>query len=174
MMQALIVDSNLFGENLPRDVKEAVEGRRVRIVDAPNTQISADLKNSNHRRYQEYKRQSFMVEACGDSVNRKIISIKRTDLLRSNDPHFVALAIITQANILVSNDRNLGADFNDWKRIDRDSGCIAVQRPLTKREKHIIRTNGERPTKIRDIKRFLTIAKIKSDCCECQINGGGC
>ena len=47
------------------------------------------------------------------AVEAKEDELNRTDTIRSDDPHIIALAIIANVKVLVSNDRTLHEDFKN-------------------------------------------------------------
>lgn len=44
-------------------------------------------------------------------VHKKVNEVK--DIIRSNDPHIIALALIAQVKVLISKDNNLIRDFKE-------------------------------------------------------------
>ena len=61
-------------------------------------------------------------EIPSQEVEAKENELNRTGTIRSNDPHIIALAIIANVKVLVSNDRRLHEDFKDrnlgrWQRL---------------------------------------------------------
>lgn len=58
------------------------------------------------------------------AVNAKTDEIRRTGLCKSNDPHVIALANISGARLLYSNDGSLQKDFTDKRLIDGPRGKV--------------------------------------------------
>ena len=58
------------------------------------------------------------------SVAEKTEQIRKEKLCRSDDPHILALAQISGARLLYSNDVNLQHDFSDKKLIDNPRGKV--------------------------------------------------
>ena len=52
-------------------------------------------------------------EIPSQEVEAKEVELNRTGAIRSNDPHIIALAIIANVKVLVSNDRRLHEDFKN-------------------------------------------------------------
>ena len=46
-------------------------------------------------------------------VQEKVDALEQTGILRSDDPHIIALARIAKVKVLVSNDKTLNADFRN-------------------------------------------------------------
>lgn len=180
MTRAVIIDSNSFGAGMHPVVKDAVHKSDIKVLNAPNTQVSKELKRANEKRYAEYYRRGFFEDVCGVSVKRKGKQLRKMNCYISNDPHFVALAIVSATNILVSNDKDLWCDFKNCKSIDQKSCCTKCPQLPGKASRKIIHTltKGNKkpiqsmPHKV--AKRLLVNASAPSNICECQINGGGC
>ncbi|MXY40618.1 MAG: PIN domain-containing protein [Rhodospirillaceae bacterium] len=60
----------------------------------------------------------------GNEIDRRKAEISRIGQARSNDVHIVALAQISGARLLYSNDRKLIDDFKDKSLIDRPRGKV--------------------------------------------------
>lgn len=59
-----------------------------------------------------------------DSVNSRIDEIESSSVFRSNDPHVIALAQVSGARLLYSNDSDLQQDFKDKSLIDNPRGRV--------------------------------------------------
>lgn len=59
-----------------------------------------------------------------DSVNAKMEKLQSANSCRSNDAHIIALAQVSGARLLYSNDANLQRDFKDKNLIDSPRGKI--------------------------------------------------
>ena len=57
-------------------------------------------------------------------VDERTDALRRERTCRSNDPHVVALAQVSGARLLYSNDRTLQEDFRDRRLLDRPSGKV--------------------------------------------------
>ena len=58
------------------------------------------------------------------SVDKRTEQIKEENLCRSNDPHVLALAQVSGARLLYSNDSRLQGDFKNGKLIDNPRGRV--------------------------------------------------
>ena len=61
-------------------------------------------------------------------VNDRTQALEGAGLCRSNDKHVIALAQISGARLLYSNDRNLNNDFRDTSLIDNPQGKVYTTR----------------------------------------------
>ena len=61
----------------------------------------------------ELQRRNKLKEIPPQEVESKENELNRTGAIRSNDPHIIALAIIANVKVLVSNDRRLHEDFKN-------------------------------------------------------------
>ena len=59
-----------------------------------------------------------------DAVNEKMKKLQRENACRSDDPHVIALAQISGARLLYSNDADLQQDFKDKNLIDSPRGKV--------------------------------------------------
>ena len=59
-----------------------------------------------------------------EAVEKKTTALKRSDVCRSNDPHIVALAQLSNARLLYSNDDDLRHDFGNKQLIDQPRGKV--------------------------------------------------
>ncbi len=80
---------------------------------------------------EEFRLWAMEAERKGDlRVKRKEIVMKESKRistysnLRSDDPHIIALAVVSGARLLYSNDQDLHRDFKDKKLIDDPRGSI--------------------------------------------------
>ena len=86
------------------------------------------LRELNETRASEWLRQA-QIAGLVRSVNEEDVRARTTELLRqqrcrSNDPHVIALAQVSGARLLYSNDRALHRDFKDTSLIDNPAGRI--------------------------------------------------
>ena len=58
------------------------------------------------------------------AVEAKASELRRQQMCRSNDPHIIALAIISGARLLYSNDEDLQIDFKTKGLIDKPRGKV--------------------------------------------------
>ena len=65
-----------------------------------------------------------MMTASDIEVNAKTVELRREGMYRSNDPHVLALAQVSGARLLYSNDRALQQDFKNKELIDDPRGRV--------------------------------------------------
>ena len=175
--KAIILDTDSHGKQLRDVVKQALYDRKVKIVLGKDTSLHREVSGKNQnpkkkdegRRYREFSRNKFYHFICGESVNKREKQLRKENCYTSTDPHIIALAIISGANILVSNDRELIDDFKGCAAIDARSDCLS-------KKGRVIERKAIRPVSPNDriVGELLRNARIKYECCECMINGGGC
>ena len=118
--------------------------------------------------YKEYARNGFFHFVCEESVSRKNNHLIQRGLVQSDDQHIIALALVSAANTLHTEDKALIHDFLNCDNIHKRTCCIKG-RANTKRK--VIRATSANSTKV---KQILRDANALYNCCECKINGGGC
>ena len=59
-----------------------------------------------------------------DAVNAKTDQLQKAGLCKSNDPHVIALAHVSGARLLYSNDGSLHQDFKNKRLIDNPRGKV--------------------------------------------------
>lgn len=97
----IILDANLFSEYLQNTpdmvpVRQWLEGntrtrKRGKLAYSPTAKFRAEV--GRHR------------------FRRKLVELRRAGLLKSDDPHIVALAVAGRVSVLVSRDQALHEDF---------------------------------------------------------------
>ena len=183
--RALIIDASVFGE-LRSEVSKAVKNK-LKIVISEGGKLEKELRKAKPERFSEYKRTlRFYDEICNECVEEKIeqlelvdreaINRKTTRLLRSNDSHVIALAIISGANVLVTADQDLQEDFGKCNSIDnranREKRNGFKRNNLQPDRKVITQKTPEKPVETSSAvaNRLIRSAKIKYQPCECQEN----
>lgn len=59
-----------------------------------------------------------------EKVEQEVTKLKQSGLLLSNDPHVIAVARLSRARVLCSQDGNLHRDFRNKKLVDQPRGHI--------------------------------------------------
>lgn len=178
MTKALIIDANSFGKNLHDEVLKALRTGKIKAILSRGGKFEDELRTANMKRYAEYRKQNIFHYVCDVSVKRKYKQLKQQkstnpQLYKSDDPHVLALAIVSAANTLVSSDRHLCDDFKQCEKIDQESGCLPNQGLPTTGKRKLIMSKGSLDNK--KTSRIIKNAKAKSCRCQCQcMNGGGC
>ena len=183
--KALIVDANVFAKLRP-EVRNAVR-ETLKIVISKGGKLENELWNAKRERFAEYKRtRRFYDKICNEcveekteqleAVNRDAINRRMRRLLRSNDSHVIALAIISGANVLVTADQNLQKDFSECNSIDnranREKRNGFKRNNLQPDRNLITQKTPEKPVEASSAvaNRLIRSAKIKYQPCECQEN----
>jgi predicted nucleic acid-binding protein len=172
MTNALIVDANCFISHFRKEVEDAVRKKKLKILLSENSKLKKELKGANEKesgKFKEYSKMDAFHFVCEKSVNKKHEQLEKCSALTSDDPHVIALAIVSGANILHTEDSKLKDDFKNCKEIDRQSGCIERQNHPSSRK--VIKANSPNS---REVERILKTASAKCEKCKCMINGGGC
>ena len=171
MTKAIILDANRIGRNMRKEVKEAIYKRRIRILIFKGGKLERELKGRRERGstcFREYAKNGFFHNVCERSVTKKNNHLIQEGLIRSDDQHIIALALVSAANTLHTEDNTLIEDFLNCDDIDTRNSCIkSRQNPKRK----VIKATSPNSA---EVKRLLNSAKASFDCCECMINGGGC
>ena len=126
-----IVDANavweVFGSNRPEAGQKFFDwltvGSGILIVGG---KLRSEI--SSNKRFKEWAKEAIIsgrMRIEDDSeIDRIEAEISRAGQARSNDVHIVALAQVSGARLLYSNDRRLNDDFKDRSLIDRPRGKI--------------------------------------------------
>ncbi len=89
-------------------------------------QLRRELDKNN--KFREWLKQAVLSGRANkyndDEVEDKTEELKNAGLCRSDDPHTVALAQISGARLLFTNDEDLKKDFTDKKLIDNPPGKV--------------------------------------------------
>jgi predicted nucleic acid-binding protein len=72
----------------------------------------------------------------GESIDQEEAVVEGTGLCRSNDPHVIALARISGARTLCTNDRNLERDFKNLQLVSNPKGSIYKRRTHARLLRH--------------------------------------
>ena len=131
-----ILDANVvaqvFGDNRPSAGEEFfawLVRRHGRLV------VSSELKKELDRGHRRFRAWAVEAQAAGrlisapeEDVIRKTEELRQAGSCRSNDAHIIALAQVTKARLLYTNDRDLHADFTDRRLINAPKGRIYTTR----------------------------------------------
>ena len=152
-----IVDVNVapevFGDNPPPAAEkffEWLERGGGRLVVGGKLLEELEENSPDFRRWgQAAQLAGKMIIVNEREVETRTRQIEREGAIRSDDPHILALAQVSGARLLYSNDRNLGDDFRDRKLIDNPPGRVYT----TRRDKNAPRSQDN--TKFRRSHREL-------------------
>ena len=85
--------------------------------------------NENFRAWWQEATASGRVERVSDeAVEAETVRLAERKACRSNDEHVIALALVSGARLLYSNDRDLGDDFRNKKLIENPPGKVYTTR----------------------------------------------
>ena len=146
MRKSIIVDANSFGSNLRHDVRQAIADGKVKVVIPLEGKFREELRNSNKSLFATYSNSGRFHYICVKQLHETCKRLKsaectacrrfrKCNCIKSNDSHVIALAIVSGANILVSNDKKLSEDF---KR------CTKTHINLGGKRDHLLPVDGKR------------------------------
>ena len=127
-----IVDANVahevFGENAPpagARFLDWIDNGNGRLVAGGLLMSELERSSPDFREWAEEAQQSgkLLVESAGE-VENKTATLREAGACRSNDHHVIALAQVSGARLLYSNDRALQDDFRDKSLIDSPRGRV--------------------------------------------------
>lgn len=126
-----IVDANVVSELWDSSGSAAGQGFRC-WVEGPNGrlavggQLRQELGSSNAARWlQELDRTGKLTSVDDSRVNRQAARLRSDPAsCMSDDHHVIALAQISRARLLFSNDKDLHKDFKNKRLIDQPSGTV--------------------------------------------------
>ena len=125
-----IVDASVAGEVFGPSRTPAgkeffnwVNQRRGRLV--TGGKLLAELNKTPAREWVRQALISGQIRAMDEGdVEAKTRELRRENVCKSNDPHVIALAVISGARLLYSNDEDLHNDFTAKSLIDKPRGKI--------------------------------------------------
>lgn len=121
-----IVDRNVVGELL-KQTHEAARGFYQWLVDRGTLVVGGQelreafyKRNNDKERYivNELRSAGKIIEEEDDNVEKKASGLRKTNSCQSDDEHIIALAQISGARLLYSNDKVLHKDFRNKELID--------------------------------------------------------
>ena len=169
---ALIVDANVFRDLRP-EIKDAIINRNLKIIISKKGLLESELRTAKKTLFREYKRQKkFYDTICNESVERKMKHLEylkqKQDLLCSDDAHIIALAIVSGANVLVTEDQKLIDDFGKCNDIDRQSECTSRERIRRK----VIKKTSPKDSNV--VKGIIRNAEVRYKSCQHKTSGCFC
>ena len=168
-MNALIIDANCFSKgNMRSEVAIAIEGGKLIPIWSSGGQLESELKRANLNVYTIYAHKKKFFCVCDVCVQRKTAHLRSNGNLKSNDAHIVALALVSGANVLTTDDASLKYDFKDCDRIERSSNCRRRQ------GRRIPRKVIQSSTNSKDVNDLLSKASARYKHCPCHCDRTGC
>ena len=127
-----IVDANVAGQLFGRTRPEAAEkfyewlnGRNGRMVVGGKLLEELIAGSGDFGRWaREAVLAGKMIRISDSEVNARTEELRREGIHRSNDPHILALARVSGARLLYSNDGDLQQDFGDGDLINNPRGRV--------------------------------------------------
>ena len=168
--KALIIDANCFsGNNLRDEIKDAIIRGDLVPIWSKSGQLANELKKANFIRFRQYANAGKFYCVCNICVERKTEHLKSNCDLQSNDEHIVALALVSGANTLATNDCPLINDFKNCNKIESSSSCRKRQGNAIPRR--VIQASSPAP---KLVAKLLQQATAKYKHCPCQCKQSGC
>ena len=138
--------SEVFGENRPSAgtrFREWIDSGRGRLVTGGKAREELYRASERFRLWARSAiRYGRLKEESDDRVNAQTAVVVEAGMHKSNDPHVLALAIVSGARLLYSNDRDLQTDFRNKSTIDRPRGHVyttLVNREFTRTHERLLR-----------------------------------
>ena len=138
--------SEVFGESRPgAGIKflEWIDSGRGRLVTGGKAREELYRASERFRFWAKVAIQyGRLKEESDDRVNAQTAVVVDAGMHTSDDPHILALAIVTGVRLLYSNDRRLQRDFRDKSLIDRPRGHVyttLVNREFTRTHERLLR-----------------------------------
>ena len=170
MTKAIILDANCFsGNNLRDEIKDAITRGDLVPIWSKDGKLAEELSKANIARFRQYANAGRFYCVCNICVERKTKHLESKCHLTSNDKHIVALALVSGANTLATNDSLLINDFKACNKIDGSSSCRKRQGKAISRK--VIQTSSPLTSVV---VRLLKQATVKYKHCPCQCNQSGC
>ncbi len=139
----LIVDANIahkvFAVPVEPDfvpIRDWMDGAGLLVA---CTELLTELYRSGEpvgRALTKWARNGKLVRIPDDEISRERAKLEDSGLLRSNDSHILALAIVSKARTLCTFDKNLEADFKDQQIVNKPRGTIYQKAEHKKCLKH--------------------------------------
>ena len=127
----IIVDNDRLGRFLsdPTDddstpIRTWLDSGRGMVVYATEGGFREEIAHSAKSRLAEFVRAGRAIHIPVDRFADDERELRESDLLRSNDPHVLALARASGARLLYTGDTDLTADFKDKRLIDNPRGKV--------------------------------------------------
>lgn len=163
---AIIIDANCFSDtNLRSEIRNKIKAKKIKVILDSGGPLEKELKQANINLYRLYALGGRFYKICKKSVEKKTAHLESLNLLSSNDHHIIAVAIISGANILVTEDLELKKDFKNCDDVDKKSNCLKRQHPPKKRSIIGVATPIEKTVNF-----LLNNAVSKYTECECMVN----
>lgn len=124
----LILDTNRYSDFVNpanedmKPVKKWIESKG-KIAYSPTKKFEEELNKITDMRksFDRYKKAGRIKLVDKKKVEQKTKELKDSKVLKSDDPHIIALAQIANITLLVSSDKKLGEDFRNSKIIKKGS-----------------------------------------------------
>lgn len=171
-VSGFLIDANSFSDgNLSPEVREALRTAKADPVISPRGQLAKELRRSNAELFIEYEDAGRFALVCDSATRSKQRELTQAGAHSSDDPHVLAVAIVSRANLLVSNDRALGTDFKGLKRIE--SATIRGEPDKLPKARNIItypsgKGAARKGTASANARRLLASARAYRNGCVCR------
>ena len=149
----LILDANCYTDYLTPDhrdmapVKKWVESRGA-IAHSPTPQLEKELQGPNSKIRKLFGR--YLADGGLKVVDKEDVKQKQDELalchLRSNDAHIIALALVAEVRLLVSQDQKLDEDYKNTMR-KAGLGSVSIYKRNNKEHRKLLENNTCKKTK---------------------------
>jgi len=127
-----IIDANVANEILSSSQSEAgfeffkwIQDGHGKLISGGKNRHELNKCGEEYRQWASQARSSGMlVEVSDQAVAKREEQLKHSGLIQSDDPHIIALAQLSGARLLFSNDLKLHKDFRKRELIDQPRGKI--------------------------------------------------
>ena len=115
----VIIDASMMGDFVNKrkntvPLRKWLDQRKGKLISPPSgTLLDAEYRGKFKRALARYRRTGVAVPISASAEEVKNLSDEIEPQLKSDDPHIIALAIVSGAKLLASNDEKLGEDFKE-------------------------------------------------------------
>ena len=145
-----IVDNNVVAEVFGDEDSRPEAGQQFRkkidsgkIILVLGGKLRSEIEHKEFRRYWTEATKAGRVKNCDDGEVRQLTGkIKDTKSCKSNDEHIIALAQISGARLLYTNDEALQTDFQEYNFVSGPGGKIyttKIRRDYSSAHKRLLR-----------------------------------
>ena len=120
----IIIDTNMVGDFVNKrantvPLKKWLDQGKGKLINPPSgTRLHKEYNKGRFKRaLARYRKTGVAVPISASAEEVENLSAELKPRLKSNDSHIIALAIVSGAKLLASNDKKLGEDFREHKDI---------------------------------------------------------
>ena len=182
MSKAIIVDANSFNKGLSAELKKAIRNRVVKIVLPMDGKLYQEIRQSNLIRFREYAKDGTFYFVCKKQVQETIDRLipakcikcrSSCNCIKSDDEHVIAVAVVSGANVIVTNDDALWDDFQRCDKLHLNFGGIKGHKVASSGDRKRIHTKSGDPS-VKLVRQVLRKAYVKYGVGDCKGNVASC